>query len=428
MNITIRPSSRIRGRVELPGDKSISHRLAMLGAIANGETVIRGFSDSADCAGTLSCLRQLGVGIGSPGSGHVVISGLGLRGLEASEHALDAGNSGSTLRMLSGILAGQHFSTTISGDPSLRRRPMRRIIDPLSRMGAEIRAGPDNTPPLSIRGGDLQAIDYPMPVASAQVKSAILLAGLYASGTTRVVEPLASRDHTEIALRQFGVELQVSGRELLIQGGQQPRAQAAAVPGDLSSAAFLVAATLLLPNSETLFPGVGLNPRRRAMVDVLVEMGAAIDIIDEYTLHGERVGDLRVRSSNLRGGHLSGALIPQLIDEIPVLAVLAPCTQEGIHIRDAAELRVKESNRIQSIVENLRAMGVAVEEYPDGMSIPGRQSLRGGLVDSHGDHRIAMAFSIAGLVADQPTVIGNADCVSVSFPGFYDLLARLTQA
>lgn len=428
MNITIRPSSRIRGRVELPGDKSISHRLAMLGAIANGKTVIRGFSGSADCAGTLNCLRQLGVGVESPGPGHVAISGRGLRGLEASEHPLDAGNSGSTLRMLSGILAGQHFSTTISGDASLRRRPMRRIIDPLSRMGAEIQAGPDNTPPLSIRGGHLQAIDYPMPVASAQVKSTILLAGLYASGTTRVVEPLASRDHTEIALRQFGVDLQGSGRALLIRGGQQPLGQAAAVPGDLSSAAFFIAATLLLPNSETLFQGVGLNPRRRAVVDVLIEMGAAIDVIDEYPLYGERVGDLRVRSSNLRGGSVSGALIPQLIDEIPVLAVLAPRTQEGIHIRDAAELRVKESNRIQSVVENLRAMGVAVEEYPDGMSIPGRQSLQGALVDSHGDHRIAMAFSVAGLVAGGPTVIGNADCVSVSFPGFYDLLARLTQA
>lgn len=400
----------------------------MLGAIAKGKTVIRGFSSSADCANTLSCLRQLGVGIESPGPGHVVIAGRGLHGLEASEHALDAGNSGSTLRMLSGLLAGQHFSTTISGDPSLRRRPMRRIIDPLSQMGAAIQAGRDNTPPLSIRGGDLQAIDYPMPVASAQVKSAILLAGLYASGATRVVEPLASRDHTEIALRQFGVDLQVSGRSLMIRGGQHPLAQEAAVPGDLSSAAFLIAATLLLPNSETLFPGVGLNPRRRAMVDVLIEMGAAIDIIDEYSLHGERVGNLRVRSSNLRGGSLSGALIPQLIDEIPVLAVLAPRTQEGIHIRDAAELRVKESNRIQSIVGNLRAMGVAVEEYPDGMSIPGRQSLRGALVDSHGDHRIAMAFTIAGLVAGGPTVIGNADCVSVSFPGFYDLLARLTRA
>ena len=428
MKITIRPSSRIRGRVELPGDKSISHRLAMLGAIAKGKTVIRGFSGSADCTSTLNCLRQLGVGIESPQPGHVVIRGRGLRGLEASERLLDAGNSGSTLRMLSGILAGQHFSTTISGDPSLRRRPMRRIIDPLSQMGAEIQAGPDNTPPLSIRGGDLQAIDYPMPVASAQVKSAILLAGLYASGTTRVVEPLASRDHTEIALRQFGVGLQVSGRALQIRGGQQPLAQAAAVPGDLSSAAFLIAATLLLPNSETLVPGVGLNPRRRALVDVLIGMGAAIDVIEEYPLHGELAGDLRIRSSNLRGGSLSGALIPQLIDEIPILAVLAPRTQEGIHIRDAAELRVKESDRIQSIVENLRAMGVAVEEYPDGMSIPGRQSLRGGLVDSHGDHRIAMAFSIAGLVADGPTVIGNADCVSVSFPGFYDLLARLTQA
>ena len=427
MNITIRPSSRIRGRVELPGDKSISHRLAMLGAIAKGKTVIRGLSGSADCAGTLSCLRQLGVGVESPEPGHVVISGRGLRGLEASEPPLDAGNSGTTLRMLSGILAGQHFSTTISGDSSLRRRPMRRIIDPLSRMGAEIQAGPDNTPPLSIRGGDLQAIDYPMPVASAQVKSAILLAGLYASGTTRVVEPLASRDHTEIALRQFGVDLQGSGNELLIRGGQQPLARSVAVPGDISSAAFFIAAALLLPNSEILFQGVGLNPRRRAVVDVLIEMGAAIDVIDEYPLHGELAGDLRVRSSNLRGGRLSGALIPQLIDEIPILAVLAPRTQEGIHIRDAAELRVKESNRIQSIVGNLRAMGVAVEEYPDGMSIPGRQSLRGALVDSHGDHRIAMAFSIAGLVADGPTVIGNADCVSVSFPGFYDLLARLTQ-
>lgn len=428
MKITIRPATKISGQVELPGDKSISHRLALLGAISRGKTVIQGFSNSADCASTLSCLRQLGVGIESAESGDVVITGLGLHGLEASQQPLDAGNSGSTLRMLSGILAGQHFSTTISGDPSLRRRPMQRIIDPLSQMGAEIQSGLDNTPPLSIKGRDLQAIDYPMSIASAQVKSAILLAGLYASGTTRVIEPLASRDHTEIALRQFGVDLQVSGKGLLIRGGQHPLAQTSTVPGDISSASFFIAATLLLPNSETLFLGVGLNPKRRAIVDVLIEMGAAIDVIDEYSLHGERVGNLRVRSSNLCGGSLSGAMIPQLIDEIPILAVLAAHTQEGIHIREATELRVKESNRIQSIVENLRAMGVIVEEYQDGMLIPGRQSLRGALIDSHGDHRIAMAFTIAGLVAVGPTVIQNADCVSVSFPGFYDLLARLTKA
>ncbi len=400
----------------------------MLGAIAKGKTVINGFSASDDCARTLNCLRQLGVDIESLGPGRVGITGQGLRGLDAAAGTLDAGNSGSTIRMLSGILAGQDFPTTISGDRSLRRRPMQRIIDPLSQMGADIKAGPRNTAPLSIRGGELHAIDYSMPMASAQVKSAILLAGLYASGETRVTEPFSTRDHTELALRQFGVDLQVSGKTVRIRGGQKPLGQEATVPGDISSAAFFIAATLLLPKSETVFESVGLNPGRRAMVDVLIEMGAAIEIVKEYSSHGERFGDLRVRSSNLRGGSLSGALIPRLIDEIPVLAVLATQTQEGLHIRDAGELRLKESNRIRSIVENLRAMGAAVEEYQDGMSIPGGQSLRGAPVDSHGDHRIAMAFAIAGLLAAGDTVIEGGDCVAVSFPGFYDLLGVLTRS
>ena len=428
MKVTITPSNKISGQVKVPGDKSISHRLAMLGAIAERKTTINRFSTSADCTSTLNCLRQLGVQIETMAPDQVVITGRGLWGLRPSTETLDAGNSGSTIRMLSGILAGQDFLTKVSGDASLRNRPMSRIIDPLSQMGAWIEATPDSTPPLSIRGGGLRSLDYSIPVASAQVKSAILLAGLYANGETSIREPERTRNHTELALQQFGVEVSLSQEAIGIRGGQKLLGIETIVPGDISSAAFLIAATLLIPNSETIIENVGLNPGRRGIVDILIQMGGSIEILRETLLGGEAVGDLRIRSSPLQGGSLTGSLIPQIIDEIPILAVLATKTKDGLIIRDATELRVKESNRIKSIVENLRAMGATVEEYEDGMSIPGQQSLQGTRVTSQGDHRIAMAFAIAGLVAKGTTTIEDGHCAAISFPGFYRLLERLTSS
>jgi len=428
MKVTITPSNKISGQVKVPGDKSISHRLAMLGAIAERKTTINRFSTSADCTSTLNCLRQLGVQIETMAPDQVVIAGRGLWGLRPSTETLDAGNSGSTIRMLSGILAGQDFLTKISGDASLRNRPMSRIIDPLSQMGAWIEATQDSTPPLSIRGGTLRSLDYSMPVASAQVKSAILLAGLYANGETWIREPERTRNHTELALQQFGVEVSLSQEAIGIRGGQKLLGIETIVPGDISSAAFLIAATLLIPNSETIIENVGLNPGRRGIVDILIQMGGSIEILRETLLGGEAVGDLRIRSSPLQGGSLTGSLIPQIIDEIPILAVLATKTKDGLIIRDATELRVKESNRIKSIVENLRAMGATVEEYEDGMAIPGQQPLQGALVTSQGDHRIAMAFAIAGLVAKGTTTIEDGHCAAISFPGFYRLLERLTSS
>jgi len=428
MKVTIKPSNKMSGQVKVPGDKSISHRLAMLGAIAERKTIINRFSTSTDCTSTLNCLRQLGVQIEIMAPDQVIINGRGLWGLRPSTETLDAGNSGSTIRMLSGILAGQDFLTKISGDASLRNRPMKRIIDPLSQMGARIEATQESTPPLSIRGGGLRSLDYSMPVASAQVKSAILLAGLYANGNTWIREPGRTRNHTELALQQFGVEVNLSQKGIGIRGGQKLLGIETIVPGDISSAAFLIVATLLIPNSETIIENVGLNPGRRGIIDVLIQMGGSIEILRETLLGGEAVGDLRIRSSPLQGGSLTGSLIPQIIDEIPILAVLATKTKDGLTIRDATELRVKESNRIKSIVENLRAMGATVEEYEDGMSIPGQQSLQGTRVTSQGDHRIAMAFAIAGLVAKGTTTIEDGHCAAISFPGFYRLLERLTSS
>ena len=426
MKVIVNPSRKIFGKVKVPGDKSISHRLAILGAISTGETIIRRFSSSSDCLSTVSCLRQLGVQIESSGPDCLTIVGQGLRGLEHAHQPLDAGNSGTTIRLLSGILGGQDFLTTITGDKSLKQRPMKRIIEPLSQMGVRIGANKGSTAPLTIWGGNLHPIDYLIPVPSAQVKSAILLAGLYAQGMTQIRELVSTRNHTEIALQEFGVNLKISGEILRIQGGQQPQGLEITVPGDISSAAFFVAATLLLPNSETLIEQVSLNPGRRAILDVLIEMGASIEILQQKKIFGESVGNIKVHSSDLKGGSLSGSLIPQIIDEIPVLAVLATQTQKGLTIRDADELKIKESNRIRTLVDNLRAIGAKVEEYPDGMFIPGQQILKGGVVNSYGDHRIAMAFAIAGLTASEPTYIENGRCADVSFPGFYDLLKQLT--
>jgi 3-phosphoshikimate 1-carboxyvinyltransferase len=426
MNVTIRPSTaRLSGRVELPGDKSISHRLAMLGAIAEGVTRIDNFATSQDCHSTLSCLRLLGVPITVEADHRVTIQGRGLFGLKPADETLNAENSGSTIRMLAGILAGQNFTTRISGDESLQKRPMRRIMVPLTQMGARIDAIDDNYPPLTIHGGNLRPLSYELPVASAQVKSAVLLAGLYADGETTVVEPVFTRNHTELALQGFGVEVFIAKNTASVRGGQPLRGIETRVPGDISSAAFLIGATTLVANSDVVLTSVGLNPGRRSIIDLLTKMGASIEILDDRIEGGEPVADLRVRPAALRGGAIRGALIPQVIDEIPILSVLATQSMEGMEIRDASELRVKESDRIRSIVENLRAMGAQVEEFEDGLAIPGRQRLHGAVIKPHGDHRIAMAFGVAGLIADGETVIEEAECAGVSFPGFFETLERM---
>ena len=425
MNITITPAKSIVGHIQLPGDKSISHRLALLGAIATGETSIENFANSQDCHSTLGCLMALGVAIDKRGINHIRIKGQGLNGLTAPHNILDAGNSGSTIRMLSGILAGHPFQSTITGDASLQRRPMKRVLVPLEQMGARIQATEGNYPPLTINGGLLNPIRYTLPVASAQVKSAILLAGLYADGDTTVIEPIPTRNHTELALREFGGQLAIAGNAITIAGKQQLHGIQTKVPGDISSAAFFLAAALLLRDSEIRMDGVGLSRGRRGIVDLMLKMGASIGIIDPRLEGGEPVGDLCAKTSVLKGGRIAGQDVPQLIDEIPILAVLGTQTAEGIEIRDASELRIKESDRIRSIVDNLRSMGVIVEEFPDGLFVAGKQILKGTRINTYGDHRIAMAFAIAGLLARGETVIQEAECAAVSFPNFFETLQRL---
>ena len=429
----ISPVRSLSGSLRLPGDKSISHRYAMLGAIAEGATRIDNYSTGADCASTLACLRAMGVSIKHRGT-TVTIEGVGLDGLRAPEQPLDTGNSGSTIRMLSGLLSGQTFETVITGDESLEKRPMRRIITPLERMGATIEAGGDGFPPLRIRGGTLKPIDYELPVASAQVKTAVLFAGLYADGRTTVREPLPTRDHSEIALREFGAEVTTDAGTIAVTGRPTLKGRTLRVPGDLSSAAFFIAAALLLPGSRLTLENVGLNRTRAALLDVLSKMGADIEVRTGRGQPGEAIGDIDVRgpadhaSGALRGGVIDGAMTAAVIDEVPILAVLGSASDEGLVIRDAAELRVKETDRIATVAENLRRMGVTPEVFNDGMKIPGRNRFRAAELDSFGDHRIAMAFTIAALRADGPSTMTNAEAASVSFPEFFELLDRVTTA
>ena len=424
--VHIHPGRRLRGDVRVPGDKSISHRLAMLAAIADGACGIENFSSSADCLSTLTCLRELGVGVEEHQGGQdVVIGGCGFRGLKAPSRPLDAGNSGTTVRLLSGIMAGHPFETKFTGDESLSKRPMKRVIEPLRKFGASIDARDDNYLPMTVRGGSLNAIHYALPVASAQVKSAVLLAGLFADGVTRVEEPAPTRNHTELALEAFGVRLRHSGAAIEIEGGQRLHAQASRVPGDLSSAAFLIAAALLTPESEIRLPDVGLNPTRTGFLTLVERMGARIQVQDRHEQNNELIGTLTASSSALRSIEVAESLIPNVIDEVPILAILGARTPSGIRIRGASELRVKESDRICAIVSNLRALGVDVEETPDGFTVAGNQRFRGCTVQSYGDHRIAMAFAIAGLIAEDTVTIEGAGCVVVSFPGFFETLKRL---
>jgi 3-phosphoshikimate 1-carboxyvinyltransferase len=424
MDKVIAPAGRLRGVVRLPGDKSISHRYAMLAAVAEGPSRIRNFSTGADCHSTLGCLAALGVPICEHDT-TVEIEGLGLDGLRAPARPLDAGNSGSTIRMLSGILAAQSFASEIAGDDSLARRPMRRILEPLRRMSAQIEAREDNFPPLRIHGSHLRGIDYALPVASAQVKSAVLLAGLYADGETVVREPVPTRDHTEIALRELGASITVAPRVIRLQGRPRLRGRELVVPSDLSSAAFFLVAALLVPGAELRIEGVGLNPTRSALLDLLASMGASLQILEVRELAGELTGNLLVRQGPVRGGVILGSLTAAVIDEIPVLAVLGAASENGLIIKDAGELRVKETDRIATVAENLRRLGVAVQEEPDGLSIPGKSQFRPAELDSFGDHRIAMAFAVAALAADGPCTIRGAEAASVSFPEFWDTLERL---
>jgi 3-phosphoshikimate 1-carboxyvinyltransferase len=417
-------AQRLSGSICLPGDKSISHRYAMIAAIAEGASTIHNYSTGADCHSTLDCLRALGISIDEQGV-DVTIHGRGLDGLRAPAHDLDAGNSGSTIRMLSGILAAQPFRSRLIGDDSLSCRPMERIMKPLREMGATIAAREGRFPPLEIAGGALHAIDYQLPVASAQVKTCILLAGLYTDGATTVREPVRSRDHTEIALREFGAEVRVERQAIAIESRPQLTARELAVPCDLSSAAFFLVAALLVPGSELVLRGVGLNPTRAALLDFLTGMGAAIRILDVSSQNGELTGDIQVRHSPVRGGTIEKGLTAALIDEIPVLAVLGASSETGLTVRDAAELRIKETDRIRTVAENLRRMGVQVEELADGLVVPGRQKFHAAELDSFGDHRIAMAFTVAALAAEGESVIENAEAASVSFPEFYQILSEV---
>ena len=414
------------GEIGLPGDKSISHRYAMIAAIAEGQTRIRNYSTGADCHSTLGCVRALGVSVEGSGT-EFAIEGKGLDGLRAPAADLDAGNSGSTIRMLSGILAAQPFTSRIFGDESLSRRPMRRIMKPLAEMGARIRASEGQYPPLEIEGSALRPIHYALPVASAQVKTCVLFAGLFAEGATSVEEPSRSRDHTEIALREFGADVAVKGSAVTVIGRPKLEARELSVPSDLSSAAFFLVAALLLPGSRLAIRGLGLNPTRSALLDFLTGMGAKIRIPDLESRNGELVGDIVVEHSALRGGTIDGALTAALIDEIPVLAVLGAATEEGLTVRDASELRLKETDRIRTVVDNLRRMGVHAEELPDGFVVPGRQKFRAARFDSFGDHRIAMAFAVAALRGDGESAIDGAEAASVSFPEFWETLEGITR-
>jgi len=424
-SVIVRPARNIAGQVTLPGDKSISHRYAMLAAIADGSTRLENFSTGADCASTLACLRVLGVKWERDGS-KVTIQGCGPR-LSAPRSPLDCGNSGSTMRMLSGILAGQEFTSELIGDESLSRRPMARVMTPLTAMGAKLEARDGARPPLRITGGRLKAIDYKMPVPSAQVKSAVLFAGLFAEGETIVSEPVRTRDHGEQALAAFGAEVKRQGNEIRIEGGQKLRAIEADIPSDISSAAFFLCAAALFPGSQVVIGGLLLNPTRARMLDTLISMGVGISVTQLEEQYGELRGTVQIQGGALNGATIAGADTAALIDEIPVLAAIAPYTSNGIEIRDARELRVKESDRIAALAANLRAMGAHLEEREDGLKIPGGQKLHGAEVDSFGDHRIAMAFAVAALRAEGETKISRADAAVISYPGFFDTLESLAQ-
>lgn len=417
----------LRGTLQVPGDKSISHRCVMFGSIAKGITEVSGFLNSADCLSTIACFRNMGIEIETgPERGHVRIHGKGIHGLTAPKDTLDCGNSGTTTRLISGILAGQKFPSRLTGDASIQRRPMNRIIDPLTQMGASVRSEKDNgCSPLVIRPSHLHGIDYRSPVASAQVKSCILLAGLYADGRTSVIEPAPSRNHTELMLKGFGADITTERCRASVLPEPDLRGISVSVPGDISSAAYFIAAALMVPGSCVLLKNVGINPTRDGILEVVKAMGGSIERMNEKESGGERSADLLIRAQKLHGCRIGGPLIPRLIDELPVIAVLAAHAEGTTTITDAGELRVKESDRLDAIVTSLSAMGADVTGTADGMIIRGGRPLTGACIDSRMDHRIAMSFAVASLIADGPVEIRNAECVNISYPDFYRDLASL---
>ncbi|MBK5290946.1 MAG: 3-phosphoshikimate 1-carboxyvinyltransferase [Acidobacteriia bacterium] len=427
MQFSVSPARSVRGHLRLPGDKSISHRYAMLAGVAEGTSRIENYSSGADCQSTLGAVEALGITVERQ-DGAVLIHGQGLNGLRQPAAMLDAGNSGSTIRMLSGMLAAQPFSCSIGGDASLSRRPMERIMKPLAAMGADIEATSGRFPPLLIRGNKLKPIQYEPPMASAQVKTCVLFAGLHTEGITSVVETIQTRDHSEVALREFGAEVNQSGAVISIQGRPKLHPRQLRVPGDLSSAAFFLVAATLLPGSELTMEGVGLSPSRTALLDWLSAAGANIRITKVELLAGELTGTLVVKSASAEGGVIEGATTAALIDEIPVLAILGAASRKGLLVRDAGELRVKETDRIAAVAENLSRMGVQVEVMQDGFSIAGGQRFRAATLPSFGDHRIAMAFAVAALASEGECVIDQAEAASVSFPEFYDTLRQIRQS
>lgn len=425
----IKKYTSLKGEVTVPGDKSISHRSIMLGALAEGKTVVRGFLQGADCLSSIACFEKMEIQIENDRANDIVkIVGKGLHGLQKPDTVLDTGNSGTTTRLISGILAAQDFECTLNGDASIQKRPMKRIMEPLSMMGAQIESARGNgCAPLHITGTQLHGIHYNSPVASAQVKSAILFAGLYAEGATSVTEPEISRNHSELMLKGFGASVMSQDRTVTILPANQLIAQEIDVPGDISSAAYFIAAGLMTPNSEICIRNVGINPTRDGIIKVCQNMGASIAIDNVRETAGEPVADLIVRTSSLHGTTIGGSIIPTLIDELPVIAVLA-CFAEGTTIiKDAQELKVKESNRIDTVVNNLKRMGADVEATDDGMIIHGGKPLHGATIDSHLDHRIAMSFAIAGGIVDGETDILGAECVNISYPDFYETLGKLSR-
>ncbi len=424
---TVTPATAVKGEICVPGDKSISHRSIMFGSLARGITTVQGFLRGEDNMATLNAFRAMGVTIADDGE-TLTITGRGLHGLREAGDVIDCGNSGTSIRLLTGLLAGQRFFSVLTGDQYLRKRPMKRVVGPLGQMGAVIhgRDGGEKAP-LAIVGGALTGISYVSPVASAQVKSAILLAGLYADGVTTVTEPHRSRDHSERMLAHFGADVRVTETGAAVSGGREMDGREIVVPGDISSAAFFLVAGLIVPGSELLIKGVGVNPTRTGIIDILVAMGGDITLVNERTLSGEPVADLQVRSSSLKGIEIGGDLVPRAIDEFPVVAIAAAFAQGLTTIRDARELRVKETDRIAATAANLRAAGVCVEETDDGMIVTGRGVLDGCSVDSRGDHRIAMAMLIGGLAASAPITVTDTACIATSFPRFLPLLEEVAR-
>ena len=426
VNLIVNPTSGVKTEISVPGDKSISHRAVMIGALANGDTVINGFLTGADCQATIKCFRKMGIEV-QIGNDQIIVKGKGLKGLKEAKEALDVGNSGTTMRLMLGILAGQNFTSQINGDSSIQKRPMMRVVGPLREMGASISGqvrGENVYAPLKIIGGKLSPIKYGLPIASAQVKSAILLAGLFAEGKTTVIEKNQARDHTERMLSYFGANIQVGGLESWVLGQKEFSGAEIHVPGDISSAAYFIVQGLIVPNSEILIRNVGVNPTRTGILDVLHRMGADIQVLDETILSEEPRANILIKTSKLKGVKIEGAIIPRIIDEIPIIAVAATQAEGVTEIRGAKELRVKESDRIATVSSELRKLGANIKELDDGMIIEGPTKLKGTTVKSYGDHRIAMAMAIAGLVAEGQTVVEDTDCIETSFPGFGERLGN----